>query len=295
MGQPDVPARLRAERAAAERRLVRAAGREGAALAAGAGAAAPAADPDAGRAGRARRGLSVPLVGLPLARGLARGERADRRPGRASPPSWPASCARSPAIDATGGPAPGQHNFFRGGPLAYYEGEALEAIERLGDEIPREAVQRTWADAMASEWERDPVWFHGDVAAGNLLVRNGRLAAVLDFGSSGVGDPACDMAIAWTFLSGEAPRPLPRRARRRCRHLVARPRLDAVEVADHDGRRARGGRRGGDRRAPARNRRHHRRLRRGALSVSALGIVVLVLGILLFIAWLAVLSSDPRA
>jgi aminoglycoside phosphotransferase (APT) family kinase protein len=130
------------------------------------------------------------------------------------------------AIDATGGPGPGQHNFFRGGPLAYYEGEALEAIERLGDEISRDAVQRTWADAMASEWERDPVWFHGDVAVGNLLVRDpplgakapglapspplgakahsGRLAAVLDFGSSGVGDPACDMAIAWTFLSGEA-------------------------------------------------------------------------------------------
>ena len=51
-------------------------------------------------------------------------------------------------------------------------------------------------------WERDPVWFHGDVAAGNLLVRDGRLAAVLDFGTSGVGDPACDMVIAWTFLSG---------------------------------------------------------------------------------------------
>ena len=117
------------------------------------------------------------------------------------------------AVDATGGPEPGQHNFFRGGPLAYYEREALEAIERLGDEIPRDAVQRTWADAMASEWERDPVWFHGDVATGNLLVRDpplgakapsGRLAAVLDFGSSGVGDPACDMAIAWTFLSGAA-------------------------------------------------------------------------------------------
>jgi aminoglycoside phosphotransferase (APT) family kinase protein len=108
------------------------------------------------------------------------------------------------AIDATGGPEPGQHNFFRGGPLAYYEPEALEAIERLGDEIPRDAVQRTWADAMASEWERDPVWFHGDVAAGNLLVSAGLPAAVLDFGSSGVGDPACDMAIAWTFLAGEA-------------------------------------------------------------------------------------------
>ena len=55
---------------------------------------------------------------------------------------------------------------------------------------------------MATTWEADPVWFHGDVAAGNLLVRDGRLAAVIDFGSSGVGDPACDAVIAWTLFSG---------------------------------------------------------------------------------------------
>jgi aminoglycoside phosphotransferase (APT) family kinase protein len=105
-------------------------------------------------------------------------------------------------VDATGGPEPGRHNFFRGGPLGTYEGEAIEAIETLGDEIPRDAVQRAWADAMATTWDGPPVWFHGDVAVGNLLVRDGRLAAVLDFGSSGVGDPACDLVIAWTFLHG---------------------------------------------------------------------------------------------
>ncbi len=55
---------------------------------------------------------------------------------------------------------------------------------------------------MRTTWERDPVWLHGDVAVGNLLVRGGRLGAVIDFGSSGVGDPACDCVIAWTFLSG---------------------------------------------------------------------------------------------
>jgi aminoglycoside phosphotransferase (APT) family kinase protein len=46
------------------------------------------------------------------------------------------------------------------------------------------------------------VWFHGDVAAGNLLIRDGRLAAVIDFGTSGVGDPACDLTIAWTLFTG---------------------------------------------------------------------------------------------
>jgi aminoglycoside phosphotransferase (APT) family kinase protein len=105
-------------------------------------------------------------------------------------------------VDATDGPAAGEHNWFRGAPLGTYEGEALEAIDALGDEIRSDDVQRAWADAMSTSWERDPVWFHGDVAVGNLLVRDGRLGAVIDFGSSGVGDPACDTVIAWTFLSG---------------------------------------------------------------------------------------------
>jgi aminoglycoside phosphotransferase (APT) family kinase protein len=105
-------------------------------------------------------------------------------------------------VDAAGGPPPGQHNWFRGGPLSTYAGETHEAIAQLGGEIPRGPVERVWEDAMRTSWERDPVWFHGDVAIGNLLVRDGRLAAVIDFGTSGVGDPACDTVIAWTFLSG---------------------------------------------------------------------------------------------
>jgi aminoglycoside phosphotransferase (APT) family kinase protein len=55
---------------------------------------------------------------------------------------------------------------------------------------------------MAAGWSGEPVWFHGDVAVGNLLLRDGRLGAVIDFGSAGVGDPACDVVIAWTLLSG---------------------------------------------------------------------------------------------
>jgi aminoglycoside phosphotransferase (APT) family kinase protein len=105
-------------------------------------------------------------------------------------------------IDATDGPTPGPHNFHRGGPLATYADEAIRSIDALGAEIPGDAVRRVWDDAMATSWERDPVWVHGDVATGNLLVRDGRLAAVIDFGTSGVGDPACDVVIAWTLLSG---------------------------------------------------------------------------------------------
>jgi aminoglycoside phosphotransferase (APT) family kinase protein len=61
-----------------------------------------------------------------------------------------------------------------------------------------------WEAALAARWHFPPVWFHGDVAAGNLLVDSGRLAAVIDFGQCGVGDPACDVTIAWTLLSGES-------------------------------------------------------------------------------------------
>ena len=105
-------------------------------------------------------------------------------------------------VEAADGPAPGRHNFFRGGPLTTYADETIDAIEALGDEIPGDAARRVWDDAVAATWESDPVWFHGDVAEGNLLLRGGRLAAVIDFGTSGVGDPACDVVIAWTLLSG---------------------------------------------------------------------------------------------
>ena len=57
---------------------------------------------------------------------------------------------------------------------------------------------------MARPWTGPPVWFHGDVAAGNLLIRDGHLAAVIDFGCAGVGDPACDLTVAWTLFAGDA-------------------------------------------------------------------------------------------
>lgn len=63
-----------------------------------------------------------------------------------------------------------------------------------------------WDAAMKSEWQGAPVWVHGDIAVGNLLVRDGRLQAVIDFGSTAIGDPACDLVIAWTFLAGESRR-----------------------------------------------------------------------------------------
>ena len=105
--------------------------------------------------------------------------------------------------DTTGGPLPGEHNFYRGGDLAIYEAETREAIKALGDKINVDAVTNVWNAARASTWHNPPVWIHGDIATGNLLVKNGQLNAVIDYGQLGIGDPACDLAIAWTFFRGE--------------------------------------------------------------------------------------------
>lgn len=105
-------------------------------------------------------------------------------------------------LDASTGPPPGEHNFFRGGPLAVYAAQTHEAIVALADEIDTAAATAYWEIAYAAPWNGPPVWVNGDVAAGNLLITGGRLSAVIDFGCMAVGDPACDLTIAWTLFRG---------------------------------------------------------------------------------------------
>ncbi|RIQ18334.1 aminoglycoside phosphotransferase family protein [Jiangella rhizosphaerae] len=108
------------------------------------------------------------------------------------------------SADADGGPPPGTHNFQRGAPVSVYGDQTEEALAELGERIDVAAARKVWDAAVTSPWAGPPAWFHGDVAPGNLLVRDGRLSAVIDFGTCGVGDPACDLALTWTFLDGEA-------------------------------------------------------------------------------------------
>ena len=105
-------------------------------------------------------------------------------------------------VDTAGGPAAGEHNFHRGGSLRVYDRDTRDAIAALDGHVGVPSVTEVWEVALASRWRRPPVWVHGDVSAANLLVADGRLCGVIDFGSAGVGDPACDMVIAWTMLSG---------------------------------------------------------------------------------------------
>lgn len=107
-------------------------------------------------------------------------------------------------IDSTGGPLPGPHSFYRGGPLITYDAETRKAITVLKDKIDVESATKIWEAALATAWHNSPVWVHGDVSAGNLLVQDGRLSAVIDFGQLTIGDPACDLAIAWTLFKGES-------------------------------------------------------------------------------------------
>ncbi|QJD82971.1 aminoglycoside phosphotransferase family protein [Cohnella herbarum] len=108
------------------------------------------------------------------------------------------------SIDASQGPAAGEHNFYRGGPIAVYDEEARTAIENTKDTFDEHLLKEIWALALDSKWDKDPVWVHGDIAPGNLLVNEGRLCAVIDFGILGVGDPSCDAAMAWTFFDNDS-------------------------------------------------------------------------------------------
>jgi aminoglycoside phosphotransferase (APT) family kinase protein len=108
-------------------------------------------------------------------------------------------------IDSTDGPLPGEHNSYRGAPLATRDAETRAAVASLHNLIDVGAVGAVWEAALeAPAWHGSPVWLHGDLLSGNLLAVQGRLSAVIDFGCLGVGDPACDVMVAWTYLSAGA-------------------------------------------------------------------------------------------
>lgn len=107
-------------------------------------------------------------------------------------------------VDATAGPAAGAHSQHRGMPLGTYDEDTRRALHDLDGRVPVGPARAVWETALATRWSGPAVWFHGDVASGNLLVDRGRLAAVIDFGCCGVGDPACDLVIAWTMLTGSS-------------------------------------------------------------------------------------------
>jgi aminoglycoside phosphotransferase (APT) family kinase protein len=102
------------------------------------------------------------------------------------------------------GPGPGQHNWWRGDHVSVYDKGTLEQIAELTEIINVRSALALWEGACATKWNKHPLWIHGDLAIGNILMDRGKLSAVIDFGGTAVGDPACDLVIAWTYLSGRA-------------------------------------------------------------------------------------------
>ncbi|MEU3114526.1 aminoglycoside phosphotransferase family protein [Micromonospora chalcea] len=107
------------------------------------------------------------------------------------------------AIDPMDGPV--KEGIQRGVPLVQRDELTRRSIAELGDRIDGRAVTAAWDEAMAAdEWPGPPVWLHGDLLAGNLLVDRGRLTGVIDFGGLGRGDPAVEVRPAWSLFDARA-------------------------------------------------------------------------------------------
>ncbi|MEV0681341.1 aminoglycoside phosphotransferase family protein [Actinosynnema sp. NPDC050436] len=99
---------------------------------------------------------------------------------------------------------PGAPTTRRGDPLATRDEATRRAIADIADQVDVAGVTRAWETALAAPaWDGDPVWLHGDLSPGNVLVRDGRFGAVIDFSLSGVGDPAADLVVAWNLVPEE--------------------------------------------------------------------------------------------
>ncbi|MCI0776918.1 MAG: aminoglycoside phosphotransferase family protein [Chloroflexi bacterium] len=168
----------------------------------------------------------APQLPLPIPEPLAKGEPAEGYPCAWSVCRWldgeeaaferledPVEAARTLAgfvrallaIDPTGGPPPGEHNFWRGVPLAHRDSITRRCIAESEGLIDIEAVTAAWeTDLHAPVWNQPHVWIHGDIDPGNLLVVDGRLSAVIDWGGLAVGDPCYELQPAWNLFRGES-------------------------------------------------------------------------------------------
>ena len=95
--------------------------------------------------------------------------------------------------------------FLRGQPISELHTRVAANIERLGASIDGDAVATRFAElAGVDDWQGEPVWLHGDLHSANVLVRDGAICAVIDFGDVTSGDPAVDLAIGWMLFDAVA-------------------------------------------------------------------------------------------
>jgi len=84
--------------------------------------------------------------------------------------------------------------------LSFFYADVIVKIKKFSASINSQKAIFIMEQALKSKWEKEPVWLHGDLAIGNILLKNGKINAIIDFGGVAVGDPACDLALYWNFL-----------------------------------------------------------------------------------------------
>ncbi|MGW4163291.1 aminoglycoside phosphotransferase family protein [Streptomyces sp. NPDC004788] len=98
----------------------------------------------------------------------------------------------------------------RGVPLetlsdGFHEGLAEVEVAFGGATAELRKVRAIWDEAVAApDWAGPPVWLHGDLHPANVVVSEGTLSGVIDFGDMCAGDPAVDLAAAWLLLPAGA-------------------------------------------------------------------------------------------
>jgi aminoglycoside phosphotransferase (APT) family kinase protein len=89
----------------------------------------------------------------------------------------------------------------RGVPLCQLDEETKKALDALKKEMDIRDITALWNElSTIPSFDQNPVWIHGDFLPGNILVQHNRLNSVIDFSDVGLGDPACDLVIAWSLL-----------------------------------------------------------------------------------------------
>lgn len=103
-------------------------------------------------------------------------------------------------VNSAGGP-PSRRGF----PLSTQDKDVRDALKLLHGMIPdTELLTKIWEKCLqAPLWNKQPVWIHGDLLPANLIIQNDKLSAIIDFGLMGIGDPACDLIPAWSFLTAD--------------------------------------------------------------------------------------------
>lgn len=107
-------------------------------------------------------------------------------------------------MPTVGAPLAGPHNSNRGIELSELTEKTTASIKTLSDEINADAAIKIWNAACSAPCDAPPTWVHGDLKSDNMLAKEGRLSAVIDWGLSAVGDPAVDLAAAWTWVAPES-------------------------------------------------------------------------------------------